>query len=120
MEHDNLKRRERHVEPEATDMELVFVIWLDAHADRSGAWLDLDEIEDKPYVVHSAGFLLQGVKKDHISIAQSLGAEDGVVDHVLHIPNAMVTSIGAIGLPKIKRGLVREIKQQAKKDRLTK
>lgn len=71
---------------------LVIVTWRDAHAD-GGSWLSVTDIEDLPYIVESAGFVLDGVKSGHLSICQSLGDDDGVVDHVLHIPMEMIVDI---------------------------
>lgn len=71
---------------------LAIVLWRDAHAD-GGSWLCVSDIEDAPYLVESVGFVLDGVKSGHLSICQSLGDDDGVVDHVLHIPMEMVVDI---------------------------
>lgn len=106
MEPENHEQRARVGAVSIPCNELVLVVWRDAHADRSGSWLDLEDIDDEPYIVHSAGFLLRDVKKNHVSIAQSLGADDGVVDHVLHVPKEMVIAVTSIELPKVKRSLL--------------
>ena len=77
----------------------VFILWRDAHADGGSSWLRIEDIEDTPYIVRSNGFLLDEVKKDHISIAQSFGAEDGTVDYVLHIPIEMIVWIYYFDMP---------------------
>lgn len=76
----------------SADMRLVVVLWRDAHAD-GDSWISVDEIEDEPYIVESVGFVLEAVKSGHISLCQSLADDEGVVDHVLHIPNEMVVDI---------------------------
>jgi hypothetical protein len=71
----------------------VIVTWLDAHADRSGGWCFPGDLDDKPYTVHSIGYLIDPPPKaDHVSIAQSVG-DDEALDHVLHVPKGMVQSI---------------------------
>ena len=55
--------------------------------------MDVSDIEDAPYFVESVGFVLDGVKSGHLSICQSLGDDDGVVDHVLHIPTGMIANV---------------------------
>lgn len=75
-----------------TRFKPVLIYWRDAHADAS-SWTSIEDMDDQPYVVETVGFLLDTVKPDHVSIAQSAGADDGVIDHVLHIPSAMVVTI---------------------------
>jgi len=83
---------EEHKKLKSASMRIVVVVWRDAHAD-GGSWLSVDEIEDEPYIVESVGFVLEGVKSGHVSICQSLGDDDGVVDHVLHIPDGMIVRV---------------------------
>lgn len=73
-------------------MRLFVVLWRDAHAD-GDSWIGVDDIEDAPYIVESVGFVLEGVKSGHTSLCQSLADDDGVVDHVLHIPNEMIVDV---------------------------
>lgn len=81
----------QHVRKSA-DMRLAVVLWRDAHAD-GDSWISVEDIEDCPYVVESVGFVLEAVKSGHISLCQSLADDDGVVDHVLHVPNEMIIEI---------------------------
>jgi len=78
----------------------VVVEWRDAHADPSGGWVEPHLIDQRSYTVTSVGFLLpegEGGKPGHVSIAQSWGRMHGdpleALDHVLHLPTAMVTSV---------------------------
>ena len=70
---------------------LVYVEWADAHADST--WAHVDEInDDGEYLVRSVGWLLEpasGGKQGHLSLCQSLTV-DHFIDHVIHIPIAMV------------------------------
>ena len=66
------------------------VTWHDAHAESS--WQQVRDIDADPYVVKTAGWLLQGVKPDHVVIAQSIGSDENI-DGVLCIPVAMVVGI---------------------------
>jgi hypothetical protein len=92
---------EARIDHGVEELRPAYVRWSDAHADGTGSWLRIEDIEDEPYVVRSTGFVLDEVKKGHISIAQSLGAEEGVVDHVLHIPVGMILSIQYIDVPQV-------------------
>ena len=66
------------------------VTWHDAHAESS--WQQVRDIDADPYVVKTAGWLLQGVKPDHVVIAQSIGSDENI-DGVLCIPVGMVVGI---------------------------
>lgn len=77
-------------------MKVAVVTWHDAHSDRSGTWTDRSEIDDDPYVVRSVGFLLDPPKAGHVSVVQSVG-DDEALDHILHIPNAMVVAVQQLG-----------------------
>lgn len=79
-------------EPE--QVRMVAVRWKDAHADIDHrSWVHPSEIEDSgPYLVVSIGFLLPGIKEDHVSVAQSNDPE-GNVDSILHIPSGMVVEV---------------------------
>jgi hypothetical protein len=74
-----------------TDRDIVVIVWRDAHADRSGGWVMPEHIDADPYRVTSIGWRIED-KPGHVSIAQSRG-DDGALDHVLHIPAAMVEII---------------------------
>jgi hypothetical protein len=67
----------------------IIVVWLDAHADRAGGWVQPADIDVLPYTVITVGWLLNECKPDHISLAQSIG-DDGALDHIIHIPAGMV------------------------------
>lgn len=73
-------------------MRLAVIMWRDAHAD-GGSWIDVSAINDQPYIVESVGFMLEEIKPGHVSICQSLGDDDGIIDHVLHIPTQMIVDI---------------------------
>ena len=89
---------------------MVIVTWLDAHADVAG-WMTLADIDPDPCIVYSVGFLLDGVKTDHVSLCQS--SSDGRLDSVLHIPRAMVLEVENLEIdngsarphPTLNRGL---------------
>jgi hypothetical protein len=70
--------------------KIVIVVWSDAHSEPT--WMDESEIDNDPYLVHSVGFKLRRCKKGHLSIAQSV-TDDGNIDHVIHIPKAMIVSM---------------------------
>lgn len=75
---------------------LVVVTWADTHSGGIG-WTQIDEIDQEEYIVTTCGFLLptcDGGKQNHLTIFQSI-TEDGDLDHVLHIPVAMVRGIKA-------------------------
>ena len=73
------------------DNKLILVIWHDAHADSSGTWVEKENIGSNPYIVETCGFLIEGVKPNHVTIAQTI-SHDGMYDHIIHIPDAMVVS----------------------------
>ena len=54
------------------------------------------DIEDTgEYIVQSVGWLLtedNGAFKNHLSVAQSWGADDAI-DHIINIPTGMVRSV---------------------------
>lgn len=74
-----------------TNWKAVLVVWEDAHS-AVQQWTDPQTIEDEPAIIHSVGFILEGLKAGHVSIAQSLD-EEGMVDSVLCVPSAMVIRI---------------------------
>lgn len=72
-------------------MEVVQVIWADAHAGDNDSWVPVEELQEEgsEYIVTSVGWLIVGAKDKHVTIAQS-HTQDDQVDHVLHIPEGMV------------------------------
>lgn len=80
-------------------MKVVTVFWHDAHADSGASWQTLEPSDHQPYLVATVGVLLEhkaGKKRGHVSVFQSL-TQDEYVDHVIHIPKAMVQAIIEIG-----------------------
>ncbi len=71
------------------DATLGIVTWHDAHAESE--WQDLDNLDQDPYVVRTAGWILPDRKPGHIVIVQSIGADDSC-DGVLCIPIGMVVN----------------------------
>jgi hypothetical protein len=74
--------------------KMVCVTWHDAHAESS--WQELRDIDADPYVVETVGWLIQGIKPDHVVIAQSIGSDDSI-DGVLCIPCQMVVGVKILG-----------------------
>ena len=66
----------------------VIIDWHDAHA-YSEHWTTLEEIDEEPCLVRTAGWLLPDAKPGHVVIAQSYSSLEGI-DCVLCIPVAMV------------------------------
>jgi len=76
---------------------IVAVVWHDAHDDGASAWIDCSDIDPDPYRVVSVGVLLpSSAKPDHVSVARSVA--ENYLDHILHIPSAMVQEITVLGL----------------------
>lgn len=78
------------------DFQMVLVKWADAHAYEGGSWVYPSDIEDTgDYIVQTVGWLLtedNGGFKNHVSVAQSWGADDAI-DHIINIPSGMVRSL---------------------------
>jgi hypothetical protein len=74
--------------------KMVRVTWHDAHAESS--WQELRDIDAEPYVVETVGWLLHGIKPDHVVVAQSIGSDDSI-DGVLCIPCPMVVGLKILG-----------------------
>ena len=76
-------------------LELVRVVWADAHSGPQ-EWQPLESLElAGEYLVESVGHLVpvtQGGKVDHVTLAQSITPE-AHVDHVIYIPLGMVRSM---------------------------
>jgi hypothetical protein len=76
-------------------MDVVKVLWADAHAG-DGGWQELDDYQDDGEVlVHTVGFRVDpgqpSYKIGHITVWQSLSGRDGI--HPFHIPVDMVRHI---------------------------
>lgn len=76
-------------------LNVVLVRWADAHAGVEH-WHALSDLEDDgEYIVQTVGWLIpadEGGKNGHVTLAQSW-TMDEQVDHVIHIPVAMVRSM---------------------------
>ena len=73
---------------------MVLVTWADAHSGVA-TWTPIDSLDKDEMLVFTCGFLLStvdGGKPDHLTVYQSRTMEDDI-DHVLHIPCAMVRKI---------------------------
>lgn len=79
-----------------TDHAFVHITWLDAHSG-TDQWTQADNLDQDGCLVHTAGFLLPEAKKGHVTIYQSRTPNNDI-DHVLHIPVAMVQTIQTIDL----------------------
>ena len=78
---------------------MVLVTWADAHSGVA-TWTPIDSLDKDEMLVFTCGFLLatvDGGKPDHITIYQSRTPNNDV-DHVLHVPVAMVQTIQTIDL----------------------
>jgi hypothetical protein len=78
---------------------LVLVKWRDAHSDFSGGWINEKDIDPNELEVITVGISLTGVKPNHVSVGQSYAS--GMVDHVIHIPDAMVEEITVLGTMEV-------------------
>jgi hypothetical protein len=76
-------------------MELVLVIWHDAHS-VGETWMTLEDIDGDPCIVQTVGFLIPDSKPDHVVVAQSHNTHDGF-DSVLAIPVGMVKQLKILG-----------------------
>ncbi len=75
--------------------KLIQVTWHDAHS-VSESWTTFDDLDKEPCVVTSVGYLIAGVKANHVVIAQSIIVDDSHLDHVLAIPNGMIKRIDTL------------------------
>lgn len=78
---------------------LVLVKWRDAHSDFYGGWVHEDSIDPEEFLVTTVGISLTGVKPNHVSVGQSYAS--GMVDHVIHIPDAMVIEVIVLGTMEV-------------------
>jgi hypothetical protein len=73
--------------------QLIQVTWHDAHA-VSETWTTREDLDNDPCVVTSIGYLIAGVKPNHVVISQSIIMDDSNhIDHVIAIPNGMIKRI---------------------------
>lgn len=75
--------------------EIIMVQWIDAHAGDEGGWHGLDPDDKDDYINRTVGFLIptaEGGKPNHVTIGQSI-SQEGLFDHVIHIPLIMVKSM---------------------------
>lgn len=78
--------------------KLCIVTWHDTHSDAEG-WVDIQDIDQTPCVVHSVGWLLpthEGGKPDHVTLYQTRIEDTEQVDSVAHIPVGMVIKVKLI------------------------
>lgn len=78
------------MKPLPPDPQMVLMVWHDAHA-ATTSWELAEDADDDPCVVRSVGWLLNGWKRGHYSIAQSIEGE--FRDSVLAVPKKMVQQI---------------------------
>lgn len=75
-------------------MTIVMITWADTHSGGIG-WTPINDIDQDEYLIQTCGFLLatsDGGKADHVTVYQSRTADEDL-DHILHIPVAMVRKI---------------------------
>ena len=76
-------------------IDLVIVVWRDAHSVSDGwMWLDVPA-DPEPLMVTTVGWLIDkrhGGKRGHVSLAQSV-TDHRAIDSILHIPKGMVEKI---------------------------
>ena len=76
---------------------IVEITWADTHSGGTG-WMPISGIDQAEYVISSCGYILavsDGGKKNHVTLYQSR-SEDDDLDHVLHIPVAMIRNIKSV------------------------
>jgi hypothetical protein len=76
---------------------IVEITWADTHSGGTG-WTPISEIDQAEYIIKSSGYLLavgDGGKENHVTIYQSR-TEDDDLDHILHIPVAMIRNIKSV------------------------
>lgn len=77
------------------NLEMVLIVWADAHATSDDSWVFIEDVEDVPeYLVRTVGHLLpaaDGTK--HLTVGQSHAIREDAVDHVIRIPLGMVREI---------------------------
>ena len=76
---------------------IVEITWADTHSGGTG-WTPISNIDQNEYIIKSCGYLLavgDGGKENHVTIYQSR-TEDDDLDHILHIPVAMIRKIKSV------------------------
>jgi len=79
---------------------IVEITWADTHSGGTG-WTPISEIDQAEYIIKSSGYLLavgDGGKENHVTLYQSR-SEDDDLDHILHIPVAMIRTIKSVDIP---------------------
>lgn len=75
---------------------MILLVWADAHAGENESWVAVEDVEDSgEYLVSSIGWVIDGAKEKHVTIAQSW-TQDDQVDHLLHIPLSMIRKVHAL------------------------
>lgn len=80
-----------------TTKTIVEITWADTHSGGIG-WTPISDIDQAEYIITSCGYLLStadGGKENHVTLYQSR-TEDDDLDHILHIPVAMIRNIKAL------------------------
>ena len=77
-----------------TEPPLSLVDWHDAHADHG--WVDRGDIDTEPRLVRSVGWVLENVKRGHLTLAQSWDPDTDSWDALLHIPICMVQTVASL------------------------
>ena len=80
-----------------TNRTIVYIQWADTHSGGTG-WTAISDIDQNEYIISSCGYLLSigdGGKENHVTLYQSR-SEDDDLDHILHIPVAMIRNIKAV------------------------
>lgn len=69
--------------------ELREVVWSDAFADATD-WTATGDLETRPRLIRSVGYVLPDVVPGYLSLAQSLDPWTDSVGAVLHIPRSCI------------------------------
>ncbi len=83
---------------------IVIITWADTHSGGTG-WTPINEIDQDEYIITSCGYLLSigdGGKENHVTLYQSRTPDDDL-DHILHIPVAMIRNIKAVDIPCLEK-----------------
>ena len=87
-----------------TNRTIVYIQWADTHSGGTG-WTAISDIDQDEYIISSCGYLLSigdGGKENHVTLYQSR-SEDDDLDHILHIPVAMIRNIKAVDIPHLEK-----------------
>jgi hypothetical protein len=75
---------------------MILLVWADAHAGDNDSWVPIEDVTDTgEYLVSTVGWVVDGAKDKHVSIAQSW-TQDDQVDHILHVPIGMIRQVHAL------------------------